>query len=219
MEKLEYLYDHYKDTCTKQEANLKKRSKLTMALMAIVSVLLLYSVTPLTIENVASEYIKSTLGNVTIDFKYINTIFLLILLWIWMQYCQIVLTIESLYQYIHKLEIDISISMDKELNISREGESYLKTYPWLKDFTHILYKVLFPIIVLCTSIFKMIQEYQNAIYYNLIPDTVLIIITLILSLLYVSDRCFHEEAFSSENNNKKAMVKFMEYLGIRKKIK
>ncbi len=217
MENIEYLYDHYKDTCSKQESNLKKRSKLTMALIAIVSALLLYSATPQTIENATGEYLKSTLGNVTIEFKYINTILLFILLWIWMQYCQIVLTIESLYVYIHCLETNISTNKKEELNIYRESKAYLNSYPWLKSFSHFIYKTLFPIVVIGTSILKMIQECNNVMYYNYILDVVLIVVTVILALLYISNRCFHEEAFSSENRNKKFFVKFKEYIGAIRK--
>ena len=209
MENIEYLYDHYKDTCSKQESNLKKRSKLTMALIAIVSALLLYSATPQTIENATGEYLKSTLGNVTIV--------LFILLWIWMQYCQIVLTIESLYVYIHCLETNISTNKKEELNIYRESKAYLNSYPWLKSFSHFIYKTLFPIVVIGTSILKMIQECNNVMYYNYILDVVLIVVTVILALLYISNRCFHEEAFASENRNKKFFVKFKEYIGAIRK--
>ena len=217
MENIEYLYDHYKDTCSKQESNLKKRSKLTMALVVIVSVLLLYSASPQTIENATGEYLRTTLGNVTIEFKYINTILLFILLWIWMQYCQIVLTIESLYTYIHSLETNISTNKDTELNIYRESKAYLNSYPWLKSFSDFLYKILFPIVVIGTSTIKMIQECYNVIYYNLIVDAVLIGVTVILALLYISNRCFHEEAFTARNKNKKLYMKLKEYVGAIRK--
>lgn len=188
---------------------------LTVALITIVSLLLLYSVTPQTIENATDEYIKSVLGNVHIDFKYINTILLFVLLWVWMQYCQIVLTIESLYIYIHNIESQISANSKDGFEISRESKSYLSSYPWLKDAAHILYKTLFPVIVISTSIVKLVQECHNTIYYNLIPDIILIGITCIFSLLYVSNRCFHEDAFSPQNKNKKIGERFLEYLGMR----
>ena len=172
------------------------------------SVLLLYSVIPNTIESATSEYIKSNIGNFHFDFKYINTILLFLFLWVWMQYCQIVLTIESLYGYIHKLEQRMS---QYEPEIDRESKSYLSNYPWLKDFVNFLFKALFPLIVICTSVVKFLQEIHNVEIYNVSIDILFMVLVVIVSLLYISHRFFHEESFKKEHKNNSFWKRFVWY--------
>ena len=195
----ELLYDHYKDTCQIQDRNVKKREVYTIALCVIVCILLLYSAIPDYVETATNSYLTQHIVDVTPEFKYIHTVLLFVFLWIWMQYCQVVLTIEKTYNYIHKIEPLLLSDNENKIVIDREGGSYLSNYPWLKDFVNFIYKFLFPLIILLVSAIKIILEIQNPTLYNTISDIVILAIVFIVSILYVSNRCFHEESFSKSH--------------------
>ena len=159
MDSQDNYYDHYKDSFDLLKGSLKKRDIYTVVILILAAILFLQIQSPNDAEHVATSIIQNYINDLSINFKYVNSILIFTYLWIVMQYYQIVLLIERNYTYIHKLEK--TLSEDGVFLIQREGVNYLQSYPWMKSFVNIIYKLLFPIMIAVVAIFKFIIELKN----------------------------------------------------------
>ena len=218
MKSEENYYDHYKDSFEQQKNYIHKRDRYTIALLAMVSVLCLKVVDFEDVNRNINIIISQYIGNINIDIKYIGVALSYIYLWLIIQYYQVCLTIEKMYNYIHGIEEILSIGGYK---IEREGVNYLKSYPWLKSLTHRIYVLLFPIIFIsiaficakteCTYLIESGRNFPSII------SLVAYIISILMSLLYLSNRWCHEEFFSKKSYpNIKWWKRIIYYLGIKK---
>jgi hypothetical protein len=196
MESIDLYYDHYKDTFEHLKGCLKKRDNYTIMLFVMVIVLSFQLNEPQESVKLADLLIKNKLNNITINFKYVNTVLVYAFLWLTILYYQINLLIEKTYKYIHEIEDKLSETGNYPIN--REGKNYLNYYPWLSFIVHRIYTILFPILIIVIASFKAYHEYNTHQYDLSCVDILGISITILSSALYLSNRYLKEEYFSKK---------------------
>lgn len=180
------LYNHYTDTNERQKEYIQKRDKLTICLLLGIVAFAFLMAEPSSLTEVANAYLKETVkveGDI-LNFQILNTGIIYIILWYLLQYYQVCLTIERQYDYINELEDKLS---NTEYKIEREGKSYAKNYPLLKNFANILYAWGIPAGVCVFSICRFVEECKQDVGYVWV-DCIGFVVIAIISLLYVSDR-------------------------------
>ena len=115
------------------------------------------------------------------------------MLWYTLQYYLVVLQIEKMYSYLNECEKKLSDLME-DATINREGAYYLKSYPWLKDLVLSFFFVGVPVGIIALSVFKIINEWQWTSNIRLL-DIILLMLLVIFSILYLSNRKLREEYF------------------------
>lgn len=196
----ESYYDHYKDSFKQQKCYIAKRDNYTIALFAMVVVLCLQACDTKIVNDSVNDFLRSRQCNINLDFKYIKISLSFVFLWLIMQYYQVCLTIEKTYNYIHDLEDNLT--KKGIYKIEREGVSYLKSYPWLKVVTHRIYVLLFPLLFIFVAFIGAYTEIKNICicsfsWFSLFTS-IAYILNIFVSLLYLSNRWFNEEAFSKK---------------------
>jgi hypothetical protein len=128
----------------------------------------------------------------------VQTLVWILLLYISIRYFQLNMSIERQYAYIHKLERQLQ---GAGLSVSREGESYLSGYPKVLDAIHVIYTWVFPLLLILLAAAKAILEWPSP--YNIqlavIIDTIIALIIIVLTILYVYS-LKHKPKSSSEDN-------------------
>lgn len=193
--KIEILYDHYKDTFENQKVFLQKRNYYTLICLGLIATLSFQMSNPDQSNVISSEIIKKNIGNITINFSYINSVLNFTLLWVVIMYYQINLLIEKIYKYIQEIEVKLTNEM-KPFEISREGKTYLDHYPWLSEVVHKIYSICFPATLICVAIIKWITE-KNQLYEPIKNghfwfDTLTLLGIILTSVLYLTNRHFND---------------------------
>jgi hypothetical protein len=156
--KLQVLAEHYKNTFNFLQNNLKRRDRLFLGVLCILILILFQLYTPQEASNLISQFISNKLNITTqMNLFFVQSIIWFILLAITLKYFQSVIFIERQYNYIHKLEEQLS-SEYGEKAFTREGSSYLKDYPIFLNWASFLYTIFFPVILLIISGSKIISE-------------------------------------------------------------
>jgi len=155
--KIEILYDHYKDTFENQKSYLLKRNYYTLICLGLIATLSFQMSNPDESSVISTELIRKNIGDIKIDFSYINNVLTFTLLWVVIMYYQINLLIEKIYKYIQEIENKLSKEM-KPFEISREGKTYLDHYPLLSEVVHRIYTIGFPLTLICVSVIKWTTE-------------------------------------------------------------
>jgi hypothetical protein len=95
-----------------------------------------------------------------------------------------VINLEKQYNYVHDLEGELAKEYDDKA-FTREGKSYLKDYPKFSEWLHIVYRTIFPILLLTAVTIKIVSDWEikgssnaplifnSAIYLMLVISTVL----------------------------------------------
>ena len=187
--KIEILYDHYKDTFENQKSSLQKRNYYTLICLGLIATLSFQMSNPDQSNVISNELIKKNIGDIKIDFSYINNVLTFALLWVVIMYYQINFLIEKIYKYIQEIEM-------KQFEISREGKTYLDHYPWLSEVVHKIYSIGFPVTLICVSIIKwsteknlIVEPFKNGHFWF---DTVFLFGIVLTSLLYLTNRHFND---------------------------
>lgn len=219
MESEENYYDHYKDSFEQQKNYILKRDRYTIALLAMVSVLCLRVVDIEEVNENIQKIITQYAENVNLNIKYIGVAISYIFLWLITQYYQVCLTIEKTYNYIHSIEE--KLSANGKYKIEREGVNYLKSYPWLKSLTHRIYVFVFPVLFIsiafvCAKI-ECAYLVESGANFPSIISLIAYSISILMSILYLSNRWCHEEVFSRKSYpDIKWWKRILFYLGIKK---
>lgn len=193
--KIEILYDHYKDTFENQKVFLQKRNYYTLICLGLIATLSFQMSNPDQSNVISSEIIKKNIGDITIDFSYINSVLNFALLWVVIMYYQINLLIEKIYKYIQEIEGKLTKEM-APFEISREGKTYLDHYPWLSEVVHKIYSICFPVTLICVAIIKWVTEknqftepIKNGHFWF---DTIALFGIVLTSVLYLTNRHFND---------------------------
>ena len=193
--KAEILYDHYKDTFDNQKAYLQKRNNYTLICLGLITILSFQMSNPDQSNVISNEIIKKNIGNIKIDFIYINNILTFALLWVVIMYYQINFLVDKIYKYIQKIEQNLTNEM-KPFEITREGETYLDQYPCLSEVVEKIYKIGFPVTLIIVSIIKwttekkqFIDPYKNGHFWF---DTIFLFGIILTSLLYLTKTHFND---------------------------
>lgn len=193
MEGIEVLYDHYKDTFEQQKRYLTKRDHLTVLLLILAILLIGLIFDPNYISSKLNAVIKAQVDNLVFDFEFINTGLIIAFFWFSLQYYMVVLQIERMYKYLDQCESSLCAGYT-EFKINREGAYYLKSYPWIKTLADRFFVLGIPIGFITLSVCKIVNEWCwiSKLHYI---DIIFLFLTSLYSLLYISNRVFHEEYF------------------------
>lgn len=198
MEGIEVLYDHYKDTFEQQKRYLAKRDYLTALLLILVILLIGLIFDPNYISSKLNAVIKAQVDNLVFDFEFINTGLIIAFFWFSLQYYMVVLQIEKMYKYLDQCEASLCAGYTG-FKINREGAYYLKSYPWMKTLADRFFVLGIPIGFITLSVCKIVNEWCwiSKLHYI---DIIFLFLTSLYSLLYISNRVFHEEYFDVETH-------------------
>lgn len=193
MEGIEVIYDHYKDTFEQQKGYLAKRNHLTVLLMILAILLIDLIFDPNYISFKLNTVINAQVNNLVFDFEFINTGLIIAYFWFSLQYYMIVLQIEKIYKYLDQCEASLCAGYTG-FKINREGAYYLKSYPWMKTLADRFFVLGIPIGFITLSVCKIVNEWCWIANLHYI-DIIFLFLTSLYSLLYISNRVFHEEYF------------------------
>lgn len=196
MEGIEVLYDHYKDTFEQQKRYLAKRDHLTVLLMILAILLIGLIFDPNYISIKLNTIINAQVNNLVFDFEFINTGLIIAFFWFSLQYYMIALQIEKMYKYLDQCEASLCAGYTG-FKINREGAYYLKSYPWMKTLADRFFVLGIPIGFITLSVCKIVNEWRWISNFHCI-DIIFLFLTSLYSLLYISNRVFHEEYFDVE---------------------
>ena len=163
--RLETLNDHYKDTFSQQLGYLKRRDRLSLYLFFALVIMFLEVVSPNGTEAIISKLISKYLGNgISLETGFVRCLTWFLLFGLVVKYCQIVVLVERLYAYLHKLEEELTPFFASRIPFTREGKSYLTNYPILSNWSNFLYIWVFPIVLLLFTGVKIWAEFPNNVF-------------------------------------------------------
>ena len=185
MDKIELLYDHYKETFSIIQDTLNQRNRFFIMAFLIMTLQFLFVVSPESIATLITTIIHNAYEiDISGQILVIQSLLWLILLYFTMRYYQSTVHIERQYNYIHTLEATIANSV--QISFDRESGNYLKDYPKMNDMIDILYKWVFPIIYCLVICCKIISEYINSKFsLSIIFDSIIFLCCFILTILYL----------------------------------
>lgn len=184
MERLELLYDHYKESYALSKDAQSNRNKVFLCLIVTLLVNLLFAIDPLSIMHTITSWLKESHGvDMGLQSSIIQVFLWLILLYFSVRYIQLNCYIERQYKFIHKLESRIAESSSEVFD--RESKNYLDSYPLALDFIHIIYTWIFPIVFEIAIIIKIIIEIRNASFgIPIVASCVICVCVFVVFLLY-----------------------------------
>ena len=187
--KLEILSTHYSETFQLLKADVARRDRLFLYMLTVVLLILLYMSTPESLSDWINSFVirqagsqrDSTISHL-IDISFVGSILWLGLLTLSHTYFQTVLHIERQYDYIYRLEKQISKHFDEKAFI-REGKHYRANMSKFSSWTKFIFWNLIPVLILVFIVFWLIFLFNtsNATIVYLVVDS-LISLTLLISM-------------------------------------
>lgn len=199
MDKVELLYDHYKETFSRIKEILNDRNHFFVMVFIVIAIQFLFATSSDTISSVIISFIQEKYKiDISAQMSIIQSLLWLILLYFTMRYYQINVYVERQYNYIHSLEKDIA--REAAVKFDREGGDYLSNYPKMNSFMDILYKWVFPIIYCLIICYKIVTEYTTStLNFLLILNTILFLSCFVLTILYLI--FLHEKSNYTNGNS------------------
>lgn len=191
--KMEILYDHYKDTCLQVKEYIKLREKLFLYVIILIFILFVQFFLSGSFIEIINALIKKQIEfNPKFSVALVDNLLWFLLLAFVLRYFQTNVLINRQYSYLHSVESDLCKRAQEENFINREGSGYLKNYPIFSDWMHLLYTWIFPVLLLLTSVIKIVNEINTGkeIAINMIFDSMVFIIIFLSTLLYLI--CIHK---------------------------
>lgn len=186
-QKIELLNDHYKDTFTHLSDYRRLRDRLFIFILLTITIMLFQLYSPDEASRAIGEFVVRKLDLQTlVGISFIGSIIWFILLSLVIRYFQTVILIERQYEYLHRLEDELSKNY-KGVAFTREGKSYLKDYPLFSNWTHILYRSIFPTLLIIVILVKIGNEIFFALGFSplLAFNIVMAVFTLISTIFYL----------------------------------
>jgi hypothetical protein len=185
--KLSVLNDHYKETVADFKKTGKSRDSNFLAMMILVGVMAFQFVSPSQSQSVLTQIAHEKLGvNATLSVNFFGSLIWFALLYVAIRYFQAVINLEKQYNYSHELEELLSQHYGGKA-FTREGKAYLKDYPIYSDWVHIVYRTIFPALLLAVVTIKLLGEWfahvRSAL--PLALDTVIYAMLVVSIVLYV----------------------------------
>lgn len=193
--KIEIIYDHYKDTFENLKIYLQRRNAYTIICLILIAAFSFQISNPAQTIDISNELIKKNIGNIIIDFSYINNVLTFALLWTVILYFQINILIEKHYSYITEIEKNLSKQLEP-FKITREGKNYLNQYPLLSSVVHRIYTIIFPFALISVATIKWTNEinqlsmpWEKGHFWF---DTIFLLCIVLVSILYLINRHFND---------------------------
>ena len=186
--KLSILSDHYKDTCKAITQLIKVRDRAFVLILILLGVMAFQFVSPQQSESLLTELAKKQLGiDANPSITIIGSLLWFSLLAVALRYFQTTVNLEKQYKYVHKLEDGLSSHYQSGVPFTREGKSYLQSYPTLLKWLHLVYRFIFPILLTVATIVKLMAEWQakGQVLPALLFDTIIFVLLAISTFFYV----------------------------------
>jgi hypothetical protein len=185
------LVDHYKDSFAYQRAYLTQRDWFFAASIVALMVMLFQLAAPQSSERVIGAAIGKQLGlQEPVDIRFVTSAVWFLVLATILRYCQTVVLTNSQYNYLHALERKISQYYEGSA-FTREGVAYLSDYPRFSNWADLLYRGMFPLIVVIVTTAKVWSDLApgwgagGAVDPYLVFNVVVYVFLLVSVLLYV----------------------------------
>lgn len=154
------LNQHYEDSNKKFSADVKSRDRNFLYIIVLLGIMAFQYVSPQQSETAISQIIQGKLQiNTNLSINLINTLIWVGLLAVSIRYFQIVINLEKQYSYVHSLEEELSSEYEGKA-FTREGKSYLENYAVFSKWLHIVYRVVFPVLILIAISAKIYSEWK-----------------------------------------------------------
>ncbi len=184
------LCDHYRDTIHRLDDFLKRRERLLISVLVVVTLMLFQVYSPRSAVSAIGESLCHSLGLASApDPTFIGTVIWFVLLGVVLRYFQIVVYVERQYAYIHRLEAGLNRHYDGPA-FTREGASYLDDYPHLSKWSHSLYTYVFPVLLVLAASVRACTEISGApgLRALLVLDTLMWLAVVVSTVLYLHVR-------------------------------
>lgn len=157
--KLEVLNDHYKETVSDFKKTGKSRDWNFTAVLILLGLMIFQFISPSQSQSLLTQIINSRLGiDATFGINLLGSLVWLVLLFVSIRYFQAVINLEKQYNYSHELE-ELLAEKYSGKAFTREGKSYLKDYPIFSEWLHLIYRTLFPMLLMVTLTIKIVAEW------------------------------------------------------------
>ena len=186
MDKLDLLYDHYKESNTLRLEAQGRRNKNFIILCCLEAVLLWILIRPEIAFSSLLTGISAALGTLfELGNETIQTLVWTLVVYMLIRYCQDTLYVERQYKYLGKIEKSISNELDVSV-FDRESDNYLYEFPMVLNFIELFYKMLMPAIFFVLNIVRIVQEWYafDHITLVLLCDTVMLFTASIIIWFY-----------------------------------
>lgn len=186
---LSTVYDHYKDTCSVIGEAIKRRDRLMLFVLAVLSFLAFQNIFPAISGVAINDFLNFKLGlTFRLDFSVIGSFTWFLLLLFTLRYFQLAVFVERQYSYLHKIEGRLNKELGEEI-ITREGKSYLSNYPCFSNWMWLLYTIIFPYLLFLAIATKIANELRDALLngwsVHLVLDATAFILLSISIVLYL----------------------------------
>lgn len=186
MEKIDILYDHYKETVKLSLDMQKRRGNLfvTFCIFELLNFTMLLF--PNEIVTCLSAYIKTQYKvGFSFNVAIIQSALWTVITYVMIRYYQTNIYIERQYGYISTLEDKIA-KIINEPCFKRESDNYLDKYPMVLNLISSFYTWVIPILIIMVNGLKVIIEWKNQINsFGVLFDTLCCIFNAILTIMYL----------------------------------
>lgn len=203
MNKIELLYDHYKESNILSQNAQKDRNKLFKYLCLAIFFNLLFLVYPNEIINVFNQFLDNNYSiTISITYIIIQSSCWLLITYLLIQYLHKNIYVERQYTYLKILEDEIGNNLNTKV-FNRESSNYLNNYPLILNVLDFFYKWILPIAIVLINGIKLYYEYVNHVCSFLkITDTLCFCFIVLLIILYLKMLHFDNKNLNSNNDNR-----------------
>ena len=187
MEKIDLLYDHYKESFSLSKEAQNQRNKHFVVLCILEAFSFMFITNPQKATELINKGVESQLEIVLpLGLTVIQTLLWILIAYVMIRYVQDVMYIERQYSYLDGLEKEIDDILGKKRIFGREGQAYYKDYPIVLNLIDLFYKMLMPILFAGINLVRIIMEWRVAQYVNtaLICDTAMFTAIFIITWFF-----------------------------------
>lgn len=185
--KLTVLNDHYNQTVADMKKTGRSRDKAFIAVFVLLGVMSFILVSPNHSQSLLSQIITKKLGiDATLSISFIGSLVWAGILFTSISYFQSVINLEKMYNYSHRLEEELTKRYGGTV-FTREGKSYLENYPIYSEWLHLIYRYIFPVLLVLVLGAKIIAEKKtrNHAALPMVIDWLVYIMVVVSVALYV----------------------------------
>ncbi len=200
MEKIDILYDHYKESNSLNKEAQQDRGKYLKYLCLFIFINFIFLLYPNEVTNIINQILdKQYSATTTITYIIFQASLWALITYTLIQYLHKNIYIERQYLYLRTIEKEIGKIIGNNV-FNREGDNYLENYPLILDILDMFYKWILPMLIIAVNGCKIYFEFVNNVCLFLkIFDSICFCFILLLIVLYLKMLHFNNEA---KKNNK-----------------
>ncbi len=202
MNKIEILYNHYKESNTLIKNAQEERNKLFKYLCLAILFNLIFLIYPDEIIDILNQFFNNNYSiTISITYIIIQSSCWILITYLLIQYLHKNIYVERQYTYLKKLEEEIGNELKTKV-FNRESNNYLNNYPLILNVLDFFYKWFLPIAIILINGIKLYYEYVNKVCLFLkITDTLCFSFIFLLIVLYLKMLHFDNKKINNKNNN------------------